>query len=131
MKQVDDRQERSFGIGVGLVCGLLALIAVWRHHPVAPWVLGSLAVWLLSLGWLRPSALRIPSRLWWHLAHALGWLNTRVLLSLFFFVVVTPTGVVMRWCGWDPLRRRRAGRGSGWMPSPGRHHDPKHYERMY
>jgi hypothetical protein len=131
MKQMDNQHERSFGISVGSVCGLLALITAWRGHPVAPWVLGSMAAWLIGFGWLRPSSLRIPSRLWWRLAHALGWVNTRVLLSVFFFLVVTPTGLVMRVCGWDPLRRRRAGRGSGWLPSPLRHRDPKHYERMY
>lgn len=124
-------QERSFGISVGAVCGLLALITAWRHHAVVSWVLGGSAFSLLTLGWLAPSWLRIPSWLWWRLAHALGWVNTRVLLVVFFFLVVTPVGLVRRLCGWDPLSRRRVGRGNGWVPAPARLRNPKHYERMY
>ncbi|MDP3722473.1 MAG: SxtJ family membrane protein [Candidatus Omnitrophota bacterium] len=131
MTHRDNRQERSFGLCIGAVCGLLALLTAWRGHPVAPWILGNLSLWLIGLGWLRPSTLHIPSRFWWRLAHALGWINTRVLLTFCFFTVVTPTGVILRRCGWDSLHRRRAGRGSGWVPHPDRHRDPKHYERMY
>ncbi|MBI2495064.1 MAG: hypothetical protein HYY59_07510 [Candidatus Omnitrophica bacterium] len=124
-------QERSFGLSVGLIFGLLAAFALWRGRPAVGWVCGLIAVALVVPALTRPAWLRIPSRLWWRLARALGWVNTRVLLSVFFFFVVTPTGLVMRLCGWDPLHRRRASRGSGWVPHSERYRDPKHYERMY
>ena len=63
------------------------------------------------------------------MAHALGWLNSRLLLGVLFVFFLTPIGVLMRARGWDPLwLKRRAGAG-GWAPYPAR--DTKHYERMY
>ena len=39
------------------------------------------------------------------LAEVLAWINTRILLSVVFFGMVTPMGLVMRWLGRDPMRR--------------------------
>jgi hypothetical protein len=35
----------------------------------------------------------------------LGWINTRVLLCLIFYGLVTPMGIIMRRLGRDPMRR--------------------------
>ncbi len=94
----------------------------------------SAGVWLAGvgtvlalLGTFTPSVLRIPSRWWWRLSHALGWINTRVLLSLFFFVVLTPIGLLFRLLGRDPLSQRAG--SSTWSPYPSR---PRgHFERMF
>ena len=40
----------------------------------------------------------------------LGWINTRIILSLIFYGVFTPAAVVMRLRGKDPMRR-------GWEPN--------------
>ena len=123
--------ERSFGLSVGAVCLLLAGYACWRGHAAAARSVGLLGLVLLSAGTLKPSLLRVPSALWWRLAHVIGWFNIRLLLSAIFVLIVTPVGLVLRLAGWDPMRRRRARIQSGWMPYPARHRDPKHYERMF
>ena len=38
-------------------------------------------------------------------ANVLGWINTRIILSLIFFLVVLPTGLIMR-LSRDPMRRK-------------------------
>ncbi len=131
MADTTHAQERSFGLSVGAVFWLLAAFALWRGRQATGCTLGLVAVALLVPAVTRPAWLRIPSGLWWRMAHVLGRINARVILSVFFFVVITPTGLVLRLCGWDPLHLRRTDRGSGWMPHPQRHRDPKHYERMY
>lgn len=98
---------------------------------MAGWVLGLIAAALVVSAATRPSMLRIPSRVWWRLAHLLGWVNTRVLLSAFFYLVLTPTGLVLQLRRWDPLHRRLGRDGSGWVERPARYQDSKHYERMY
>ena len=122
-------RERSFGLAVGTVCGLLAVHALWRGSSDSSWVLGTLAVSLIGLALTHPSWLRVPSAFWWRVARALGWLNSRILLSAFFFLVLTPVGLLARGGGWDPLRLRRRPSGSGWLPYAKR--GAKHYERMY
>jgi hypothetical protein len=65
------------------------------------------------------------------LATALGWLNTRFILSLLFFAVITPTAVIMRLFR-DPLDRGlRNGHASYWLRKGPRTSDPKAYEQQY
>jgi len=57
-------------------------------------------------------------RRWWRrwqaFAIEMGNYQGRVLLNLFYFVVVTPFGVLLRFVG-DPLQLRPAGRSSFWL----------------
>ncbi len=41
------------------------------------------------------------------IGHMLGWVNTRVILGIFFYVLLTPMGLVMRLFRADPMRRNR------------------------
>jgi len=42
------------------------------------------------------------------LGHALGWVNSHLILGAVFLLVLQPIAAVMRLTGYDPLRRRRA-----------------------
>ena len=53
-----------------------------------------------------PNSLRLIYRGWMTIGDVLGWINTRIILGLVFFGVVTPIGVYRRWRGEDPMRRR-------------------------
>ena len=124
------RRERSFGLSVGGVVSLLALVLAWRGRLVRAELLGAIGVTLIVLGSQRPAWLKVPSAVWWTIAGALGWINSRVLLSLAFFLVLTPVGVVRRLSGRDPMARRRS-QFPGWTPAPGRYRDPQHFKRMF
>jgi len=121
--------ERSFGISVGSVTAGVAALLWWRGYPAAGVVPAIVGTLLIVLGRFAPAALRAPNRIWWRFAQTLGWVNTRILLALFFAVVLTPVGVVMRLFGRNPLRALHA--HSNWGPYPARRRDPKHYDRMF
>ena len=120
-------QARSFGRSVGLVLFLIGLYQLWRGRAPIGTGMTAVGAVLAVLGTFAPMAIRIPSRLWWRFSAALGWVNSRILLSLFYFVVLTPLGLVFRLAGRDPLSRR--GGPTTWSPYPAR--PPKHYERMF
>lgn len=102
----DNKTLRSFGLLVGGVWGVIGLWPlVFRHEPPRLWALGLMAV-LAGLGLVLPRALRHPYRWWMALGHVLGWINTRILLGLVFYLLITPMGFVMRLFGHDPMRRR-------------------------
>jgi len=82
------------------------------------------------LGWLKPIALKPLSDVWWKLAGALGWFNSRLLLTILFAIVLAPLGLFLRATGKDPLARRRRS-WQGWAPYPSRYRDAKHFERMF
>jgi hypothetical protein len=123
-------RERSFGVSVGGALLLLSGALVWRGHPQRAEVAAVVALFLITAGLLRPTLLTSVADLWWRFAHALGFVNSRVLLTIFFFGVLVPVGFVWRLTGRDPLDRRRD-RWRGWSPHPERYRDPKHYARMF
>jgi hypothetical protein len=121
--------ERSFGLSVGLVLAVIGGILWWRGYQTAGPVLAAIGGTLVFFGLVAPPVLRVPNRLWWRFAQVLGRFNTRVLLTVFFAVVLTPVGVVMRLAGRSPLRP--AGRDSNWVRYPASRRDPGHFERLF
>jgi len=123
-------KARSFGISVGAVLIAIALLLAWRGRLGRAEVVGGIGAVLMTLGYLRPSLLRMPSDAWWAFAGVLGWINARVLLSLAFFLVLTPIGAFWRIVGRDPMARRRSNY-PGWSEYPARYRNEKHFERMF
>ncbi len=122
--RLSPQELRRFGITVAIPLGLLAGLGAWRGHSVLPVVLGGLAILLAGLALVAPSLLGPVHRVWMQVADALGWFNTRVLLGLVYFLVMTPTGIVMRLMGRDPLDRRLGDRASYWVERR-RHANPE------
>jgi hypothetical protein len=56
-------------------------------------------------GLVWPAVLRKPYDLWMGLAHVLGWINTKIILSIMFYTVFTPAAFIMRLIGRDPMTR--------------------------
>jgi multisubunit Na+/H+ antiporter MnhB subunit len=121
--------ERSFGLSVGGACVAVAALLTWTGSPggaAALFVVGAL---LVILALVAPAALRVPNRLWWRLAELLGWVNSRIVLTLFFVLVLTPVGIAMRLFGRDPLKGPQP--DTGWAPYPQRRTDTRHYEHLF
>ena len=126
------RAEREFGLLVGGV--FLALGGWWSYrgrYPTVSVVLLGLGAALVLLGAFYPKSLVVPNRLWMGLAEALGFVMTRVILGVVFFLFVTPIGTLRRMFGGDPLSRRAGRAESYWKPYTERRKSPKHYEKMY
>jgi hypothetical protein len=65
------------------------------------------------------------------MAEVLGRINARIILTLVYFVVVTPIGWVRRWRE-DPLNRRmHDGRASNWIVRPRSPVDPMRYRQQF
>jgi len=61
------------------------------------------AVFLIAL--VAPKPLGPAFRCWMVIARAIGWFNARLLLSILFYLVFTPIGLIMRLIGRDALQR--------------------------
>lgn len=113
--RLSPRDLRRFAFTIAIPLTLLAVLSAWRGHTFPPAVLGGAAVALAGLGLASPEILRPVHRFWMGMAEALGWFNTRLLLSLVYFLMMTPIGIVMRLLGRDPLNRRLNDRASYWV----------------
>jgi len=101
---------RRFGWVVGGVFVGIATLIAWRRGWALdgwPLALGLPGALLVVLGTAAPGVLRPVQRVWMGLAFAMGFVMTRVILTLVFVGMVIPIGFVMRLVGRDPLERKR------------------------
>jgi hypothetical protein len=95
--------------------GLAVLISLlrWRHVLTSPrWLIALATLGLLEIGALwRPRWFRGYHLFSMRLGFAISQFLGRVLLALFFFIILTPISVVLRIAGKDALRLRSS-RGS-------------------
>lgn len=100
------KQLRHFGLIVG---GIFAVIGLWpvlfRAQGPRLWAL-AFAVALVVPALMLPRSLTYVHRGWMAVGEALGWINTRIILSVIFYALVTPMGILMRRFGRDPMHRR-------------------------
>ena len=89
---------RRFGFMVGSVVLLLGCFLLWRQRA-AGWPLISIGTVLILAAGMVPSILKLVYGPWMIGALALGWVVTRILLTLVFFLVVTPVGLLQRLFG--------------------------------
>ena len=122
--------DRSFGLTVGGVLLAFAAFTAWRGHALRAGIVGGVGALLVLGGLARPAALKPLAAGWGRVGHALGWFNSRVLLTVMFALVFAPIGWMVRRFGTDPLDRRRSG-DSRWVPYADRFRDPKHYEHPF
>jgi hypothetical protein len=122
---------RRFGCTVGGVFLLLGVISWWRGHTTPPLVFGTLGVLLVVPGLVVPVVLGPVERAWMAFAAVLGAINTRIILTLVYVVVVTPIGLLRRWSE-DPLDRRLGTDAtSHWVPRERQPVDKDSYRKQF
>ena len=116
---------------VGAVLAALAAWQAYRGRPVAAYALGGPAILLFAIAAFSARASLVFHHWWMRLAAVLGWVNSRILLSVTFLLVMTPTGLLRRLAGADPLDRRGARRDSYWTPRKSTRPAPEQFERLF
>ena len=97
-------QLRSFSYIMGGFFGLvLGLGPVLIHHgQFRIWTIPVCAFFLLT-GYFIPQFQKWPYLFWMLCGGVLGYINTRIILSIVFFAIITPMAIVMRLIGKRPL----------------------------
>jgi len=126
------KELRKFGVSVGMIFALLAGLLFWREKESYS-VFLILAALLVVPGLILPAVLKPIYRVWMTLAVIMGWLMTRVILSLLFYLLVTPIAFSARIFGKDFLDRafERDGRESYWIKKEPMKTEKKDYERQF
>jgi len=125
------RQARRSTLLVGGVAAAIAAWNLWQGRETPAWLLGSAAAALLLTGAVWPAGSRVFFSGWMRLAALLGYVNSRILLGLVYFLVITPYGLVMRLFGRDVLQRRGAAPDSYWVPRKHTRQPRERYERLF
>jgi len=115
-KSATVKELRQFALVMTGGLGVIGTIALLKGRPAAPYLLAIAGLFLL-LGILFPKILRWPYALWMAFAFVLGQIVTTIILTLLFFLVMTPMGLLMRLLGKDLLQKRwkKVKASSYWM----------------
>lgn len=129
--KTDNITLRNFGLLVGLIFVIIGLVFFfWNPSNSTYFIIpGGL---LLGFGILRPQALRLPYILWMSLAFVLGFFIAHLILTVFFYLVVTPLGLLSKMVGKDFLNMKIDRQAmSYWLPRQIIEKSPSDYERQF
>jgi len=99
------KEQRIYGLTMALGLGIVASLLLWKR--VGIWLyLDGIAVVFLLIALLCPTILRPIHWIWMKVGHVMGIVMTHILLTLTFFIIITPVGLIMRLFGKDPLQRK-------------------------
>ena len=124
--------QRKQLVSFGLIMAVAALVVAWIHgeRDALTIALITVAIAFAVAPFVAPRPLTPLYNAWMRLAEVLGWINTRILLTLIFYLVVTPIGVVMRLFRRSPLALEERN-GSFWCDPPRHSYGDKHFEKQF
>lgn len=107
-------EGRKFGLTVGAAFIVIGGLLTWRGHLTAAAACGSLGGGLCLAGLVIPRKLGPVQLAWMSMAHAISKVTTPVVMSIIYFLVITPAGWLVRLFRHQPLRRQEE-KGSYWI----------------
>src|SRR3954464_2409506 len=126
------RDLRKFGLMVGGAFLVLGALLLFRRKPAWPFFLAP-GAFLAVLGLVAPRTLKIIYIPWMALAFTLGLLVSTVILTLFYFLVMTPIALVGRSVGKDFLAKKLDPEAKSYWRARDRSKTPQpsDYEQQY
>ena len=101
----DNKAIRDFGILIGFILLIIAGILFYKERESYELII-LLGIAFIGLGLGMPIFLKPFYLVWMIFATVLGWIMTRVILSLLFYIIVTPIGLIPRFFGKQFLELR-------------------------
>jgi len=133
LKELDLSQDnlRKFGRTMAFCLLAIGLVLLLRRKSLFM-VLWAIGLIFFILAQARAVSLRPIYKIWMGLAFCLGWVNTRIILLLVYYLVVTPIGLMMRLLRKDilSLRPDKAAR-TYWLKREIRNSAKESYERIF
>ena len=114
MKKIKIGSNKSFGIVFFIFFLIVSFYPLLNAENIRVWSL-ILSLIFLFLGLLKSNLLTPLNILWFKLGLALGKFFSPIVMGLVFFIVVTPTGMIMRLFKKDLLRLKKSKFKTYWI----------------
>ena len=113
-KDVKIGSNKSFGIVFAVVFGLIAFWPLIKGNDIRIWAL-IISIIFLVLGLINSKILTPLNRLWFKIGIFLGNFIAPIVMGIIFFLVVTPTGIIMKLLGKDLIKLKKNNEKSYWI----------------
>ena len=110
--------NKSFGIVFFIVFLLVAIYPLINNSEIRIWSLITAVIFLI-LGLTNSKVLTPLNKLWFKFGLLLGKVVSPLIMGIIFFLVVTPTGLIMRIIGKDLLNLKFNNKKSYWIEKTG------------
>jgi hypothetical protein len=127
----DARELRRFAVAMLIGFSLLGLFSVWRAGEITTasivlWGIGvflAVAAFVPRLGRLAYLGVYLPTSV-------IGYVVSQVILTLMFFLVITPLGIILRLMRKDVLQQRRRRQKTHWTLVKSSRTDDSYYRQF-
>jgi len=128
---LDTKNLRKFGITMGIAFAVITFFILFRHKQGIFATL-NVSILFFIFAFIMTNLLKPVYILWMKLAFILGWINTRLILIIAFYLVLTPMSIIIRLLGKDLLDRKiNKNMGSYWHNKEVKAFNPLDYERQF
>jgi len=129
--KADRKTLRNYGLIMATAFLVITVILLFKDKPSAPYFAAA-AVLFAVLGLILPRALKPLYVLWMTFAFYLSMVMTYVILTVFFYLIMSPVALIMRLFGKDLLSRKFPGnKKSYWVESNRYDDDIERYTKPY
>ena len=108
-----NKDIRSFGITIGIILFIISGLLMYSNKESYQ-IIAIIASTFIGLGFIIPTILKPIYFVWMIFAAILGWVMTRVILSVVFYLIMTPIGLITKLLGEDFLALKKIESDSYW-----------------
>ncbi|MCL5028654.1 MAG: SxtJ family membrane protein [Bacteroidetes bacterium] len=133
IKEIKESQKdlRKFGLTIGIALIVIAALLLITRKNSAMYF-GAAGFILAALGLAVPQILKPLNKIWMSLSIILGWFMTRVILTILFYIAITPIGLLTKLFRKDFLELKiDKAKTSYWQKRHRKKFDPVDYERQF
>ena len=117
MDKYNKSSNKSFGIVFFLFFLIVSIFPLFKDGNIRIWSF-ILSLIFLILGLINSEFLTPLNQLWFKVGLLLGKLISPIVMGLVFFIVVTPTGLIMKLLKKDILKLRKNSSKTYWVERP-------------
>ncbi|MBK8944291.1 MAG: hypothetical protein IPM32_03370 [Ignavibacteriae bacterium] len=132
LEQIDfsEKSLKKFGITIGSILLIIGLYFTWKITPnIFLTIISIIGILLFVLGITNPKKLSKVYKYWMIFALILGWFVSRIILTILFYIIIAPIGIVTKILGKDFLRiSNKSKLDSFWLKKD---NSIKNIEKMY
>ena len=113
-EEINKSSNRSFGLVFFIVFLLIGIYPLFKNGEFRSWSI-IISLIFLVLGIIDSKLLSPLNKLWFKFGLMLGKIISPLIMGIIFFIVVTPTAIIMRILGKDLLNLKYNKKDSYWI----------------
>ncbi len=121
---------KKFGIALGIILSIIATILLIKKKSLFIYFYGA-GLFFIVAALAVPIVVKPVFILFLYIAHVLGWVMTRLILSVLFYLVITPIGLILKLFGKKFLDMKFSREKESYWIETGEEEGVKSYEIQY